>query len=143
MDCIAYLSSIAGNRRVHPASCNLLMAKDVLMSTLSKISPCAVGLCPLGPAVCTHRSEGVPSYCRGNRISEACGDGGEAQFQLKEESDDEGKIITSRGIMDCIISCIQTLLPPDVKFILEVTFRDTSSPWLGICQRFLCCLCPG
>lgn len=102
-DCMAHLYSIAGNRSVHPASYHLLMAKDVLMATLSKVSPFVWSLCPLGSVVCTHSSEGVPSYCQGNSISGACG---EAEFQLKAASDDEGKItITSRGIMDRIISC--------------------------------------
>lgn len=82
---MTYLYSVAGNRSVHPASCNLLMAKDILMATLSEISPCAWGLVSLGPCgvLTAQLSEGVPNYCQGNSISGACGNGGEAEFQLK------------------------------------------------------------
>lgn len=87
----------------------------------------------MGPGVCTHSSEGLPSYCQGNSISGASGNGAEAELQLKAASDDERKItITSREIMDCIISCTHNLLPLDVKFILKVELFSQTLPALGL-----------
>lgn len=109
------------------------MAEGVLMATLNRVSPCAWSLCPLGTTVYVRSSEGVPSYCQGNSISGTCGNGGEAEFQLKAVSDVDGKItITSRGIMDHIISCTQTLLPLDMKFILKAELLSESLAALGL-----------